>query len=261
MAVKYGWTDEQRDNNYQYTLLAHNVGAVLGAVASGYILKIGRRRALILGLSVHILGNSIQQVMNFPMYLIGNFILALAAGLNTVAAHRYIEEVVPTERFGSCLALFTTFNFLSDFLGGLCASILPPDDDKEALMENKSYRILLGSSSIFAMLVIILLCTVIRHDTVKWYLANGKREQAKKVLQKYYVDVDADAVMDDFARSSTVSTMKVTYKQALFTNPTFRKASWVSIYVAAMGSANGNLILTLYGHIIYQDMNDLKPDS
>ena len=71
------------------------------------------------------------------------------------------------------MSFYTCMHYLSEFLGGLCVNILPPDDDKEALAENESYRILLATPSMFAALEILLFCTLVRHETAKWYLANG----------------------------------------------------------------------------------------
>ena len=93
--MKFGWNDEQKDNNFQYILFSDTAGKLLGSLLSGKVMKYGRRRALIIGLTISIIGNSLQQVVVFPIYMLGNTIKGFAYGINVVSEHRMIEEIVP----------------------------------------------------------------------------------------------------------------------------------------------------------------------
>ena len=53
--------------------------------------------------------------------------------------------------------------------------------------------------------------------------------------------------------------MKVTYKQALCTNPTYVRTSWISIYIAFMAFCSGNYILGAETNIIFTRMDALVP--
>ena len=136
LSVKFGWDKQQKDDNFQYILFSDTVGKLLGSLISGKVIKYGRRRALLIGLTISIFGNSLEQVMIFPVYFLGNTIKGFAYGINVVSEHRMMEEIVPGSILGLCMSFYVCMHYLSEFLGGLCTDILPPDDDTEALAEN-----------------------------------------------------------------------------------------------------------------------------
>ena len=136
LAVKFGWDKQQKDDNFQFILFSDTAGKLIGSLLSGKFIKHGRRKALLIGLTISIFGNSLQQIVVFPVYFIGNTIKGFAYGINVVSEHRMMEEIVPGSILGLCMSFYVTMHYLSEFLGGLTTDILPPDDDTEALAEN-----------------------------------------------------------------------------------------------------------------------------
>ena len=55
-----------------------------------------------------------------------------------------IEEYVPIDYVGTCIAIYTFAQNLGILLSALMALILPNDNDKAALDDNKTWRIMFG---------------------------------------------------------------------------------------------------------------------
>ena len=89
----------------------------------------GRRRTLMIGGTLTLSGNLLLQVMIYPVFLIGYFIMSLGTGFIFVISPRFIEEIVPKKLFGLGWAIATLSANLAAFLGVLSAVILPSDYD------------------------------------------------------------------------------------------------------------------------------------
>lgn len=67
------------------------------------------------------------------MQLVGRLIYGVAAGLQSVISPRYIEEYVPLELTGTCIAVFSFAQNLGLLIALMIAYILPDDNDTVAL--------------------------------------------------------------------------------------------------------------------------------
>ena len=92
-----------------------------------------------------------------------------------MTAPRYIEEVVPINLYGMFMAINMLSQNFAVFVGQLLAIILPPDDDYEALEANESYRFIISSCGIFALIAAIMVFTVIKHETVKFHIQRDEK--------------------------------------------------------------------------------------
>lgn len=70
---------------------------------------------------------------DFKMQLVGRLTYGVAAGLQSVISPRFIEEYVPLDMCGTCIAVFSFSQNLGLLVALLIAYILPDDFDTEAL--------------------------------------------------------------------------------------------------------------------------------
>ena len=152
----------------------------------------GRRKAHYILAFSGIIGTSLTMVENFNIQLVGRFIYGFAAGFESVASPRFIEEYVPHEYGHICIAIYTLAQNFGILLSALMALILPPDEDKEALALNNSWRIMFGLPFVFYGGMIIGLTFLIRYDSPKYYITNERKEMAIRSIQNIYITQGSD---------------------------------------------------------------------
>lgn len=79
------------------------------------------------------LGVAITLLRDFKMQLLGRLIYGVAAGLQSVISPRFIEEYVPLELTGTCMAMYAFAQNLGILISMLIAVILPDDTDEAGL--------------------------------------------------------------------------------------------------------------------------------
>ena len=52
-------------------------------------------------------------------------------------------------------------------------AILPPDNDTQALKEDKSWRLIFAIQPILLIITIILFCVMVKHDPPRFYIQQG----------------------------------------------------------------------------------------
>lgn len=105
--VHYHWVDSHEIIMHQQMIGASIIfGCTIGAASGGKIMQWGRRRAHFIACFVGIMGVSFTLLQDFHMQLIGRFFYGIAAGLQSVVSPRFIEEYVPLELCGTCIAVF-----------------------------------------------------------------------------------------------------------------------------------------------------------
>ena len=110
---------------YQTLNGVYNIGACIGALSAGYLLNIGRRKALLLTGCVFIIGAVLTQFMNFAMLCISRIIAGLGCGVSLVATSRIIEEYVPLAVYGTASPFNIFMGQFGSFLALLSAVVLP----------------------------------------------------------------------------------------------------------------------------------------
>ena len=131
IAAKKDWTTKAQQN-YNFTLLSFFtiVGMILGSAAGGKVIQFGRRRALIIGCLCAIIGALMMQVLYFfGIYITGSMFVQFGTGMMEVAQDRFIEEFVPTNLLGPCLAVVQVTGQISTLLGIVSVNWLPADED------------------------------------------------------------------------------------------------------------------------------------
>ena len=64
--------------------------------------------------------------------------------------------------------------------------LLPPDTDVHALVSSDMWRFIYGFPAVLYLVMIVLLLTVVRHDSPKYSLVMGKKENCIAVINQIY---------------------------------------------------------------------------
>jgi MFS family permease len=95
--VKFNWTTQKEQNRNQAIIGGAVVlGMTIGAVCGGYLMKLGRRRAVLISALIGLAGIAITIHLEFTTLLIGRFLYGLGAGLFSSICPRYLEETTPS---------------------------------------------------------------------------------------------------------------------------------------------------------------------
>ena len=101
------------------------LGELTGAALGGKLLPRGRRLTFIVGNILVIISALIKQVIMYPFYCTGCYVCFVGAGFIQVAAPRYIEEIVPINRYGLFMGINMMIQNIAIFIGELQAIMLP----------------------------------------------------------------------------------------------------------------------------------------
>ena len=99
---------------------------------------------------------------------------------------RFIEEYVPLELCGTCIAVFSFAQNLGLLVAMCIACILPYDQDKEGLASNESWRMIFGLPIVTYTLIAFALVVMIPYDSPKYHMLNGQRNLALKSIHRVY---------------------------------------------------------------------------
>ena len=79
--------------------------------------------------------------------------------------YRYIEEYVPERHLSASFAGIQILGSIAHLMSEFSVLILPSDDDKEALKNNHTWIICEGMPTVFCILTVIGLLTLVRYDS------------------------------------------------------------------------------------------------
>eukprot|EP00698_Gefionella_okellyi_P018201 TRINITY_DN5431_c0_g1_i1.p1 TRINITY_DN5431_c0_g1~~TRINITY_DN5431_c0_g1_i1.p1 ORF type:complete len:472 (-),score=128.66 TRINITY_DN5431_c0_g1_i1:12-1427(-) len=159
------------DTEMSFFTASMNIGAMVGAIASGKMADaLGRRTTLMIGMIPFVGGYLLLSfATNFVMLLVGRIGTGIGVGIVSVATPVYISEVAPVRLRGA----LGTGNQLSICLGIVIAYVLGMFID---------FRWLARIGAIIAGGLFVLLFTVPR--TPRWLLQAGKEDAARDSLRR-----------------------------------------------------------------------------
>ena len=134
-------------------------------------MQYGRRRAHFVAVFAGMFGVVFTLLQDFEMQLFGRLVYGFAAGLQSVVSPRFIEEFVPLDYCGTCIAIFTFAQNLGLLVAMLIAVILPDDLDTEALEANRSWRIIFGLPLATYALILLGLMFLLPYDSPKFHMS------------------------------------------------------------------------------------------
>ena len=100
-----------------------------------------------------------------------------------------VEEYVPVHLQSTFIAVYITAMSFGSLFALFSAALLPPNSDPEALKSSQVYLYIMGFPLLLYILMAVLLLTVIRYETPKFYMVTGEKKASLKVIKKiYYAD-------------------------------------------------------------------------
>lgn len=159
------------------------IGAAFGSLAGGRMSdKLGRRAALLWAGAVFIGGAvAVALAPTVAFMVVARFALGLAVGSASVITPLYLSEIAPPHIRGRLVS----FNSLMIVSGQLLAYLI-----NAVLARWEAWRWMLGLAALPAVALFIGLFFL--PDTPRWYISQGRTEQAAKVLRRTLPAEEAD---------------------------------------------------------------------
>lgn len=119
--IKFCWT---KDETILYNTIISSSGTfglMLGSFLGGIFLRLGRRRAVMIGQLFAIVGATITMVGTVPFLSIGRILIGIAGGVSNVTYGKFILENMPNDlaaKFSMCLGASLCVGYVPCFLMG-----------------------------------------------------------------------------------------------------------------------------------------------
>lgn len=168
------------------------VGAILGAVASGFLTTKFGRKWPIVGSYICSYGGTFLQTFapNLAAFVCGRFINAFLISIGSTISILYLSEVVPAKYRGPAVAASNVFNLISGVIGTVICN------KTHTFVGNSSFMIPLGAQAILPTILIPL--TIFIPESPLWLLMNDRPEEARINLRK--LRAFDDSLVDDELR-------------------------------------------------------------
>jgi SP family galactose:H+ symporter-like MFS transporter len=231
------------DRTLEWIVSAMMFGAAVGALGAGWMsLHLGRKRSLILGAVLFVVGSLLSGLAWSPATLIAaRVVLGLAIGLATFAAPLYLAEVAPERIRGAMIStyqLMITIGILVAFLSDT------------ALSYSGSWRWMLGVIAIPGAL--FLLGVLVLPDSPRWLMMRGRREEALDVLHR--LRADADVVAREAADIEEQLKSPQRGWHMFLENRNFRRSVGLGVLLQLMQQFTGMNVVMYYAPRIFQTM-------
>ncbi|HEV2620979.1 MAG TPA: sugar porter family MFS transporter [Frateuria sp.] len=231
------------DRTLEWIVSAMMLGAAVGALGAGWMsLHLGRKRSLILGAVLFVVGSLLSGLAWSPATLIAaRVVLGLAIGLATFAAPLYLAEVAPERIRGAMIStyqLMITIGILVAFLSDT------------ALSYTGSWRWMLGVIAIPGAL--FLLGVLMLPDSPRWLMMRGRREEALDVLHR--LRADANVVAREAADIEEQLKSPQRGWHMFLENRNFRRSVGLGVLLQLMQQFTGMNVVMYYAPRIFQTM-------
>lgn len=228
------------DRTIEWIVSSMMGGAAVGALGAGWMSSaLGRKRSLILGAVLFVLGSVLCGVATNPETLIvARVILGLAIGIASFTAPLYLAEVAPEKIRGAMISLYQlmiTIGILVAFLSDLAFSY------------TGSWRWMLGIIAVPGAL--FLLGVLWLPDSPRWLMMKGRKQDADNVLMKLRGDrAMVDHEMADIAESLQTPQLGWHLFQQ---NSNFRRSVGLGVLLQVMQQLTGMNVMMYYAPRIF----------
>jgi MFS family permease len=163
------------------------LGCILGGIVSGPLtVKFGRRKILLVGDIISLVGVGLTMFASYEAIIIGRILEGITVGLNSSIASIYTSEMIPTEIRGKAgIVNMTVMNFgmiIAVALGYLVPRAI------EVGEVNNMWRVVYLVAALFPLIRIILFIFFQTHETPAFLVSKEKNEEAAVILRRIYVD-------------------------------------------------------------------------
>ncbi|HEX7814665.1 sugar porter family MFS transporter [Dyella sp.] len=231
------------DRTLEWVVSSMMAGAAMGALGCSWLsASLGRKRSLMLGGILFVIGSLVCALAPMPEVLIGGrFVLGIAIGIASYTAPLYIAEIAPEATRGRMIStyqLMITTGILVAFLSDTAFSY------------QGSWRWMLGVIAIPGILFLVGLFAL--PDSPRWLMMRGQKEEATRVLMRLrgdrrLVDKEVSEIAEQLKKPQVGFTL---FKE----NSHFRRSVWLGVLLQAMQQFTGMNVVMYYAPRIFQAM-------
>ena len=218
-------------------------GAAIGALSAAWMsAKLGRKRSLILGAILFVIGSLMCGLAANPAHLIiGRLVLGVAIGIASFTAPLYLAEIAPEGIRGAMISLYQlmiTIGILVAFLSDTYFSY------------SGNWRWMLGIIAIPG--VLFLIGVIFLPYSPRWLMMRGRRADAERVLHK----LRADDAMVERELAEITEQLKVPQRgfHLFFQNANFRRSVGLGMLLQVMQQLTGMNVVMYYAPLIFKGM-------
>ena len=100
-ALRLDWNETQKEDNETYLTSASAAGLMIGSLLSSSIVKMGRRRAILLGSLIQLVGAAAQFFIHFWVLFAGKVVYGAASAIMLTGSALYLSETLPQDKINS----------------------------------------------------------------------------------------------------------------------------------------------------------------
>jgi MFS family permease len=230
-------------------------GGAFGSVTQGWVSdKIGRKRALILGSTLALIGTAfVAGTAHIGMLIAFRFVQGWGMGMIVTLAPLYLAEISPPHRRGLVVGAFA-------FSLGLGTNIVGWVSLGTFYAKNKSVQWRLPLALACLAPIAMVIGAFFIPESPRWLIWNGRNETARQILRRLHkdgsddTDTAADAEFTQIKRQVEIDTeMRVTYWE-LFRKPSHRKRTLIVIITMFAYQSTGAFGIGNYKVLIYENL-------
>ncbi|KAL5323936.1 hypothetical protein ACEPPN_008478 [Leptodophora sp. 'Broadleaf-Isolate-01'] len=223
--------------------------------------RIGRRKPILLGLILCIVGTVIQAAaVNYGMLVVSRYVLGAATAFMAQPSPLLITELAfPTHR-GKITALYQTFFYFGAILSAWASF------GTVHLSSNWAWR---GPAALQAFFPVIQLSFWwFLPESPRWLLANERSEEARSVLVKYHGNGDENSPLVHFEMNEIQETIRIERElnaqsrwKDLTATPANRKRSAIAISLGFFSQWCGNGVVSYYLTLVLNSVGITDPTN
>jgi sugar porter (SP) family MFS transporter len=218
------------------------VGMILGALLGGRVADVaGRRRTMIavgIGYVVFAILSAVAQGIVFLD--IARFLVGLTVGVTLVSAPVFIAESSPAKSRGALLVSYQVAT-----VAGIMLSYLVD----YGLAGFEAWRWMFGLSAIPAAAITFVLFRL--PDTPRWYVMQGREDEAAAIIERIDPEADTRAELDDI-RTALASERGGSIKEML--RPPYRRATLFVVGLGLLIQITGINAIVYFTPLIFQKL-------
>jgi sugar porter (SP) family MFS transporter len=185
-------TDQFKLSTHQQELVttAVVVGQLVGAIGAGALANaIGRKASMVLVAFTYAAFALFSAfATTVPMLLVARLLLGLTIGVSIVVVPVFVAESAPAATRGRLLVAYQVATVAGIIVGYLTSY---------ALADSRNWQLMLGLAALPAVLVGFMLLKM--PDTARWYLLQGRDDDAKQALQQVNPNTSDDDIDAELA--------------------------------------------------------------
>ena len=169
------------------------IGEIIGALSGGWIAnRFGRKKSMVavaIGYAVFCLFSAMA--WSPESLWVARILLGFTIGVSLVAVPVFVAESVPARVRGATLVAYQVSTVIGVILGFLIAAALSDVNNEY------NWRIMLGVAALPALILLPFLLRL--PETARWYMLQGRRQEAAASLALTDPDGDTNADLDEMA--------------------------------------------------------------